>query len=114
MHCKLHLILGHDVLRKENAEIIVNELINVRRVVYELGLALNVPQDVMDSIREENPRQLERLIRVIDEFLDQESPSPSWRRIVDALRSPQVQCTRLAAKLERKYCTVIQGIYFIS
>ena len=45
----------------------------------------------------------EQLSQVVDRFLKQKAPT--WRRIVQALQSPDVNCKDLANRLEGKYCS---------
>ena len=99
------LVSGHEVLSREVEGVIVNELMNVRKVSYELGEALNLSQEVLDAMKYYNKKQ--QLIKVIEEYLGRENPRPTWRTLIEALRS--VQCPILARKFEQKYCTTTQG-----
>ena len=84
----------------------MNELMNIRKVSLQLGNALKVPHTVLEGIKSYNPKI--RLIKVIEAFLE-DHPRPNWISLVEALRS--VQCSRLAGKLERKYCRAHEGKY---
>ena len=84
----------------------MNELMNIRKVSLQLGNALKVPHTVLEGIKSYNPKI--RLIKVIEAFLE-DHPRPNWISLVEALRS--VQCSRLAGKLERKYCRAQEGKY---
>ena len=79
----------------------MNELMRVRQVSLELGQALKLPQEMLDSIKGSTAKV--QLMRVIAGFLKTEDPIPTWGRLIEALRS--VKHPKLANKLERKYCT---------
>ena len=65
-----------------------------------LGLMLNVrPRDV-DAILIKYQDQKDRLYHIIIAFLGQAEPRPTWRVIVGALRSPVVNLTALAERVE--------------
>ena len=93
------MFTGYEILLVQNESIIINELIPARRKSYELGLALNIHGMTVASNQVE---QKKLLSQVVHEFLKQ--PCPSWRVIVQALRSPLVKCETLAEKLEKKFC----------
>ena len=77
----------------------------MRKVSLQLGKVLKLPPTLLESIAGYTPKN--QLIRVIDEFLLKDNPKPTWRTLVEALRS--VKCLRLAGKLERKYCSIGKG-----
>ena len=65
-----------------------------------LGLMLNVkPRDV-EAILIKYQDQKDRLYHIIIAFLGQAEPRPTWRVIVGALRSPVVNLTALAGRVE--------------
>ena len=70
---------------------------------YVLGLKLQLPLHVVDSICEKYSEPRDRLLQVIIEFTKQVEPKPTWRAIVDALRSPAVNLPQLAMKVEVKH-----------
>ena len=67
---------------------------------FALGLKLMLPLHVVEGICEVHTQPRDRLLRVIIEFLKQEPTGPTWRVIVDALRSPLVNLPRLAKRVE--------------
>ena len=58
----------------------------------------------MDAIVQQYASPQERLFQVIDEFVKQLDPQPTWRVIVQALRNPLIREYRLAQKIAKKYC----------
>ena len=65
-----------------------------------LGLMMNVkPRDV-EAIQATNQQPKDRLLHIIIAILRQAEPRPTWRAIVDALKSPVVGLTALARRVE--------------
>ena len=54
----------------------------------------------VEAIRDNTSDPQDRLYRVIIAFLRQEDPKPTWRAIVDALRSRPVNLPALARRVE--------------
>ena len=79
---------------------IFEELLEAMNQAYILGLKLNLPSHELDAIRKTNPDPREFLLQVILAFLRRAEPRPTWRVIVDALRSPAVNLTALAERVE--------------
>ena len=92
-----------DMLTPDDAVAMLEELLEAQYESYNLGLKLKLPVDVVDSIHEryELPSQRpQRLLRILIHFLRQTEPRPTWRVVVDALRSPLVSLHALAKKVE--------------
>ena len=83
---------------------ILEELLEARNNSLMFGVRLNLPVDEVESIcaRLSDPR--EHLYRIILAFLRQAEPRPTWRVIVGALRSPIVNLTALARRVEAAHC----------
>ena len=79
---------------------IFEELQEAINQAYMLGLKLNLPSHEVDAIRKIYPDPREFLLQVILAFLRRAKPRPTWRVIVDALRSPIVNLTALAERVE--------------
>ena len=92
------------VLTEGDLVTILNEIYEARVRAYFVGLNLKIPTDVLESIRCQYGDDGERLYYVILEFLKQVYPVPTWRAIVDALKSPTVNMVKLAEKIETKFC----------
>ena len=84
---------------------ILNEIYEARVRAHFVGLNLKVPTDVLESIRTRFDDDGDRLYYVIMEFLKQIDPKPTWRAIVDALKSPTVNMAKLAETIEAKFCS---------
>ena len=83
---------------------VVREIRVVQNKSETLGRILKLPKVTVDSISQEYSNPQDRLFRVIDEFVKQVEPSPTWRTIVDALKNPLVDEPRLAREIEGKFC----------
>ena len=72
---------------------------------YNLGLKLKVRTTTLDSIQEDFTATQHRLREMLKAWLNT-GDNPSWKTLIDALRSPVVGASQLAAALETKYCPV--------
>ena len=92
---------GDKTLSLDNAATVLEELYEARNHSRFIGLKLGVPQHVINI---EYSASHDRLYNVIVEYLKQVEPRPTWRAIVDMLKSPLVNLPHLAKKIEAKYC----------
>ena len=103
------------VLTPNDAISVINELWPARHKTFELGLKLNIPAYELQSIHSNYTNPRNRLLHIILAFLRQAEPRPTWRVIVDALRSRVVNLTALAERVEAAYLTgtlpISGGIY---
>ncbi len=77
---------------------------------YNIGLELGVESHTLDSIGDRFDDPTDCLREVIKQWLKGVSPQPTWRALVDALRSCVVGEEKLASELEAKHCdTPAQG-----
>ena len=79
---------------------ILEELLPAQNKTYELGLKLKLPEYVVEGIHKSFSDPQTRLLHVLMEFRNQMEPRPTWRVIVDALRSPAVNLPQLASEVE--------------
>ena len=103
-----------ETLGEDAALHIVAEILAVQNHSDLLGRALNIPAHIVDAIHLQYSSSRDRLLHVIEEFLKQEEPT--WRAIIDALKSPVINFPRLAQKIERSHSScqdVVQGIYIV-
>ena len=79
---------------------ILEELLDAQNHAHLLGLMMNVkPRDV-EAIQATYQQPKDRLLHIILAFLNQAEPRPTWRVIVDALKSPVVNLETLAMRVE--------------
>ena len=90
----------NETLTPDDAGKILEELLDAQNHAHLLGLMMNVkPRDV-ETIQAMYQQPKDRLLHIIIAFLQQAEPRPTWRAIVDALKSPVVGLTALARRVE--------------
>ena len=87
-------------LTERDARDILKEVQQAINRAYMLGVVLKLLPHELDAIRKTYPDPREFLLQVILAFLRRAEPRPTWRVIVDALRSPAVNLTALAERVE--------------
>ena len=82
---------------------ILEELLEAQNQSFTFGLKLKLPVHDVKAIcaRFSEPRK--QLLHIIISFLEQAEPRPTWRVIVDALRSDAVGLTALARRVEKAH-----------
>ena len=96
-----HTAPTEDVMLTERDAIdIFEELLEAINKAYVLGLAFELPPHEVDAIKTNYSDPRDCLLQVILTFLRQAEPRPTWKVIVDALRSPAVNLTALAERVE--------------
>ena len=91
----------------------VNDLLNVmeelniiRAKWYDVGMQLRVSVDTLDAIKRENQNYSSDCLReTLKTWLKTCPKSPTWKNIIDVLRSSVVGEVTLALDLEHKHCT---------
>ena len=89
-----------ETLTPDDAADILDELLPAQNQSYVLGLKFKLPQSEVEGIKETYSKPRNRLLQILIEFLKQAEPRPTWRFIVDALRTPAVNLPALASKVE--------------
>ena len=96
---RAHPATVEETLTPDDASRILNELVEANTKSFSLGLCL-LPTAKVEAIHAQFQNPQDRLTHIIIAFLKQAEPRPSWRAIVNALRSPSVDLTALAGKLK--------------
>ena len=91
---------GDETLKPDVAVHILEEILPAKNHSYVLGLKLELPKHVVDGIHSRELKPEGYLLEVISEFLNEVGSRPTWRVIVDALRSPVVRLNQLANEVE--------------
>ena len=94
---------GVKILDERDVTDICSNIIAAQTKSEQLGRVLRVPSHTVDSIIQQYTKPEDRLFHVIDEFVKQIEPTPTWRVILDGLRNPLVNLPRLAESIEKKY-----------
>lgn len=94
-----------DILMEGDIPEIVHKLNHMIAKTKIFGRLLKLPKSTLDSIHDTwNPDAQGLLFQVIEEFVDQKEPKPTWKNIVEALRHPLMRENNLAREIEEKYC----------
>ena len=91
-----------DTLIEGDAGQIARELHEAQNESFSLGLELNLPSHEVEAIHQQHQRPRDRLVHVIIAFLKR-TERPTWRVIVEALRSPTVGLPGLARRVEEAH-----------
>ena len=83
------------------------EIHDARTKWYDIGIELKVDVSTLKTIESMYSNSQDCLREVITEWLKAVRPKPTWRSLVDALRRPVVDESKLAAMIEGKYCSCI-------
>ena len=102
MSCLLNLSLSaeEELLTPDDAADLVEELLPAKIRSRQLGLALKIPRRVVDNIHLEFSDPRDQLFHLFIEFTNLSELRPTWRVIVDALRTNEVYLPELADKVE--------------
>ena len=84
---------------------VLEEVLDVAAQWYNLGLKLKVRTGRLNCIRAEFNTPENQLREMLNAWLTA-GDNPSWKTLIDALRSKMVGASQLAATLETKYCPV--------
>ena len=89
-----------ETLRPEDAGKILEELLGAQHCAHLLGTMMSVNPHDVEAIQMTYQQPRDRLLQITITFLRQAEPRPTWRAIVDALKSPVVGLTALARRVE--------------
>ena len=95
-------------LDEQDVSEIVETLHTVQTESLTLGRLLKIPKAILDSIKQQYTDPSLRLFSVIDEFVKQVKPKPTWGVIVKALKSPLIRQPRLAKRIEASHLSTEQ------
>ena len=104
------------ILSQDDVLDVVCEILYMREKSDRFGRVLKLPKAIVDSIYLQYSDPQDRLFHIIDKFVRQVEPPPTWRVILEALRNPLIGEHRLASKIERKHCPLTlqqDGMYLL-
>ena len=93
------------MLTSEDLGCVLGEVLDVSADWYDLGLQLKVRTGTLDNIRADFTAAKHRLREMLKAWLTT-GDNPSWKTLIDALKSRMVGASQLAAALEKMYCPV--------
>ena len=79
------------------------DIYEARAKWYDIGIELEIPTGTLKSIKSMYDSPAECLVEMLDTWLKQVDPKPSWRLLINALEQPAVGEERLAERLKQKY-----------
>ena len=88
----------------DDLALVFEEAYEARAKWHDLGLALRVPEDELQSIESRCSRPKDGLREMLRTWLRRVEPLPTWAALVKALASKLVEEGPLAMGLEEKYC----------
>ena len=91
---------GDDILTESDAVNILEELTEALGQAIVLGVMLSIKPVELEAISKMYHDPKERFYQIILAFLRQAEPLPTWRAIINALKSPIVNLTALAKRVE--------------
>ena len=91
---------GDETLTPNDAATVLQEILDAQNQSYILGLTLGLPQTKVEALHSTYSKPDVRLLHIIIQFLNGIEPRPTWRVIVDALRSPAVNLPAVAKRVE--------------
>ena len=96
-------------LTPDDAIEILEEILPAQIKSYNLGLKLKLPQHVVKAIHAKHQSTEDHLREVIETFLNGVGSEPTWKVIIDALRSPTINLQQLADTIENKHGFVTEA-----
>ena len=87
-------------MTEKDAAAVLEALLPAQTQSYLLGMELKLEIHEIEAIHEKYLDPRDRLLHIILAFLRRAEPRPTWRVIVDALRSPAINLTALAERVE--------------
>ena len=91
---------GDRTLTEDDATDIMEELLSAQNKSYYLGMKLKLPISEIDAIHSQYHQPRDRFLHIILAFLKRAEPRPTWRVIVEALKSSILGLPALANKVE--------------
>ena len=89
----------------DDLKVLHEKLFDVSNKWYNIGLQLLLNADTLDNIKSNcGSSTQDCLLEVLKKWLRRVNPYPTWKTIVDALKSIVVGEEKLAQKLEDEYC----------
>ena len=100
MHFEPNVFLFSDCLSIDNLRDVLKAVWGARVKWYDIGLELCISPDNLDVIDKKNREDCDVCFReMLKVWLRRSQPSPSWKKLAEALRSPVIGYGELADRL---------------
>ena len=96
-------------LTPDDAIEILEDILPAQIKSYNLGLKLKIPLHAVKAIHAKHQSTEDHLREVIEAFLNGVWSEPTWRVIINAVRSPSVNLQQLADEIENNHGFVTEG-----
>lgn len=95
-----------DRVVKPELKVLRNELDLIASKWYDIGLQLDFKKGELDNIKADHAHVGVKalLLELLKQWLKRVDPPPSWKALIDALRTPAVKEMVIAGELAEKYC----------
>jgi len=91
-----------------NFKTVLNALHSVSHKWSDIGLQLDVPKYQLSIIEADTTGVKKRLQAMLEYSMNNAAdPLPSWKVLVNALKVPAIDESRLAKELEEMYCSLV-------
>ena len=90
----------------DTQEIVAKLLPHAKAKSFALGLMLNLPLHNVEAIHSNALDHSQRILEIIIAFVRQKYPIPTWRAIINPLRSTFIDLPDVADELESAYSGV--------
>ena len=97
-------------LNKDDVAGIAERILTVQTKSRILGRLLKVPTASLDAVHHQFGDPQERLFGVLDEFVKQVEPKPTWSIILEALRNPLIGEFQLAQEIQTDLSPADNGV----
>ena len=106
-----YYLLLPDILTLSDLKTILEELCRVAYKWKSIGIQLSLEDGVLKNIQSscQTADIQATLHEIVSEWLKRVHPPPTWKALVEALRSKSVGEKRLALSIEQKYCMPTAG-----
>ena len=88
----------------DDLKVLQEKLFDVSNKWYDIGLQLLLNADTLDNIEANSGSTQHCLREMLKKWLRKVNPYPTWKAVVDALKSVVVGEQKLAQQLEDEYC----------
>ena len=86
---------------------VFEELHDVRTKWYDFGLQIKVKSSDLDAIKQKNREDPHVCFReLLNDWLKQANPKPTWKAVISALQSPTVGFEQLAESMAKKFLDI--------